>query len=94
MQFDQSSPVKPDPEKKNLEKSQKITFFQKLRKYFFAKKMLLSYFCQLMRLVFSQSSLVQPISESREGPLSVTYIEAAAAAAAGLVGGWYISLLI
>ena len=34
--------------------------------------MLFSYFCQLRRLVFDQSSLVQPVSEYRGGPLSMT----------------------
>ena len=33
--------------------------------------MLFSEFCQLRRLVFDQSSPVQPVSESRGGPLSV-----------------------
>ena len=30
--FDQSSPVQPNPEKKNLKESQKITVFQKIKK--------------------------------------------------------------
>ena len=36
------------------------------------KKMLFSWFWQLRRLVFNQSSPVHPVSESRGGPLSVT----------------------
>ena len=37
-----------------------------------AEKMLVSQFCQLRILFFDQNSPVQPIPESRGGPLSVT----------------------
>ena len=61
--------------KKCQKKSQEITFFLILKflTYFLLlKEMLFPYFCQLRRLVFDQSSPVQPISESRGGSLSVT----------------------
>ena len=50
--------------------------------------MLFSNFCHLMRLVFDQSSQLQPVSESWGGSPSVTYT-GAAAAAAGVEAGWY-----
>ena len=49
---------------KNL-KCMKIFLFRR------EKKMLLSQFCHLRRLVFNQSSPVHPVSESRGGGLSV-----------------------
>ena len=48
----------------------------------------------MRRLVFDQSSPVQPISEPRGGPLSLTYIGSAAATAAGVEAGHYFSFLI
>ena len=57
---------------KEKKKSVKITFFSKNLKFMTKKnliknkiKMLLSHFCQLMRLVFNQSSSVHPVSELR-----------------------------
>ena len=44
----------------------------------------------MRRLVFDQSSPVQPVSDFRGGTLSVTYI----GAAAGVVAGLYFSFLI
>ena len=78
MLFNQSSLVKPNPKKKNLEKSQKNIFFfsQKSENfeyiYFLPLKMQFSKFFQLRRLVFDQSSPGHPNSESSGGSLSVT----------------------
>ena len=65
-------------------------FWQKKYKKKKKKKMLFAQFCQLRRLVFDQSSPVQPISESRGGSLSVTYIGVVVVVVAGL----YFSFLI
>ena len=44
-----------------------------MKNVFFAKKKI-SQFCQLRRLVFDQSYPVHPVSESRGGTPSVTYV--------------------
>ena len=71
MGFDQSSLFQPKPEKKktwkNLEQSKKNHLFLQIKE----KKMQFSKFCQLMRLVFDQSSPVKPVSDFRGGGLNV-----------------------
>ena len=55
---------------KKIQKSQKVIFFQKIlifRKYFFLQKKNVFLLVLPRRLVFKQSSPVQPISESRGG---------------------------
>ena len=75
----QSSPFQ---KYENLKKSKKITFFQFFfffENFFFLpkkkkkKKMLSSQFSNIRRTGFDQSSPVNPVSEYRGGPLSVTH---------------------
>ena len=91
MQFDQGSQVQPNPEKKiqkNLKKSlQKET--EKFENIFLPKKN-----ATLLVLLVDEISLWPELPSPahfriQEGPLSVTYIGAVAAAAAGLVAGRY-----
>ena len=75
--FDQSSILRIFFEKiwKHPEKSfffRKSQNFENIVVVFWRNKMLFPLFCKLRRLVFDQSSTVQPISESRGGTLSVT----------------------
>ena len=71
------------PKSKNLKKSQKLPTNHFLFKHFFfskyffckKKKLLFSQFCQLVRLVFDQSSPLHPVSDFRGGSLSVTQEE-------------------
>ena len=98
MQFNQSSPVQPNPEKIYFFFNLKKSVFQKNiknnRNYFFAEKSAI-----FLILPIDQISLRPEGSSSAHfriqgGPLSVTYIGAAAAATAGLVAGRYFSFLI